>query len=162
MDEKNCGAVSTQWDKNKGKCGVCGDAYNDNSPQYVYPGTYARGVITKTYNRGQDIKVLIQLTANHMGRFQFRIGKLKKFPLTNDQLTHVVQTLDGKDWWQVPDKQCRYYEIPLKLPSDLKCEHCVMQWFYRAGNNWGCDDEGCGLGYGKQESFVNCADVKIV
>ena len=31
------------------------------------------------------------------------------------------------------------------------------------GNNWGCDEEGnCGVGLGKkQETFVNCADIKI-
>lgn len=30
------------------------------------------------------------------------------------------------------------------------------------GNNWGCDDNGCGVGHGKkQETFVNCADIRI-
>ena len=31
------------------------------------------------------------------------------------------------------------------------------------GNNWGCDDDNnCGVGRGKQqETFVNCADIKI-
>ena len=51
--------------------------------------------------------------------------------------------------------------IPLKLPDGLKCKRCVLQWWYRAGNNWGCDREGCGLGYGNQETYANCADVSI-
>jgi len=31
-----------------------------------------------------------------------------------------------------------------------------------SGNSWGCDDEGCGLGFGNQEEFYGCADVRIV
>ena len=30
------------------------------------------------------------------------------------------------------------------------------------GNNWGCDSTGCGMGLGKQENFVNCADIAIL
>ena len=57
MDEKNCGAFSTQWDKNGGKCGVCGDAYHLKIQKYVYPGSHATGTITKTYYEGQEIEL---------------------------------------------------------------------------------------------------------
>jgi len=50
----------------------------------------------------------------------------------------------------------------VKLPSGLTCARCVLQWWYKTGNNWGCDAEGCGMGRGdKQEVFVNCSDVSI-
>lgn len=29
------------------------------------------------------------------------------------------------------------------------------------GNSWGCDDQICGMGYGYQEEFWNCADIRI-
>jgi len=45
--------------------------------------------------------------------------------------------------------------IELKLPAGLTCK------WYRGGNNWGCDKNGCGKGHGTQEHFVNCADVSI-
>ncbi len=43
----------------------------------------------------------------------------------------------------------------------IGCERCVLQWWYNAGSNWDCDSDGCGVGHGKQEHFVNYADVKI-
>ena len=48
-----------------------------------------------------------------------------------------------------------------KLPADLTCEHCVIQWHYHTANSWACDDTGCGLGYGEQEEFYGCADIAI-
>ena len=54
------------------------------------------------------------------------------------------------------------YSAKLKLPNGLTCTRCVLQWWYKTGNNWGCDENGCGMGRGnKQEVFVNCADVSI-
>lgn len=53
------------------------------------------------------------------------------------------------------------FKIRLVLPKGLTCDHCVMQWWYTVGNNWGCDADGCGLGHGPQETFVNCADIRI-
>jgi hypothetical protein len=34
--------------------------------------------------------------------------------------------------------------------------------FFCKGNNWGCDDDDCGMGFGKQENFINCADIAII
>lgn len=66
MDEQNCGAVSTQWDKNGGKCGVCGDPYHHKPQQYVYPGSHATKTITKTYKTGQVIE--LEVRCNFGGR----------------------------------------------------------------------------------------------
>ena len=49
----------------------------------------------------------------------------------------------------------------VKLPDGLTCSQCVLQWKYRAGNNWGTEDGLSGLGYGIQEEFYNCADIAI-
>jgi hypothetical protein len=49
----------------------------------------------------------------------------------------------------------------VKLPKDLNCLQCVLQWKYRAGNNWGTENGFAGLGYGAQEEFYNCADIAI-
>ena len=53
------------------------------------------------------------------------------------------------------------HKMRLQLPSDLICKRCVIQWWYRGGNTWGCDSNGCGKGHGAQEHFVNCADISI-
>lgn len=161
-NELNCGGFNVQWATNNGKCGVCGDPYHEKIQKHVYPGEYAKGVITKTYSQGQDITVLVELTSNHMGRFKFTIGKVTKIPVTSEQLTQVLRTPEGNTWWKLPDRGNKMFSIKLKLPAGLVCNHCVLQWYYKTGNSWDCDPEGCGLGYGKQETFVNCADVRIV
>ena len=54
-----------------------------------------------------------------------------------------------------------WYDIEIDLPN-IQCDRCVLQWIYHGGNNWGCDGNGnCGMGYGAQEEFINCADVRI-
>ena len=32
----------------------------------------------------------------------------------------------------------------------------------KSGNNHGCDKYGCEIGHGKQETFVNCADIRLI
>jgi hypothetical protein len=58
-DELNCGGFGIQWKRNGGKCGVCGDAYHLQNPSFVYPGNFARGVITKVYRQGQEIDLKV-------------------------------------------------------------------------------------------------------
>ena len=62
-----------------------------------------------------------------------------------------------------------------RLPAGVSCAHCVLQWWWKVGNSWGCDQDidpdrfgkpftgpnKCCVGCGHQETFVNCADVKI-
>merc|ERR1712088_388850 len=66
-------------------------------------------------------------------------------------------------------------ELKLKLPDELQCWQCIIQWTYVAGNNWGegpqmadfvtaaCLNSPIGglLGCGPQETFRGCADVCI-
>ena len=164
-NELNCGGFSVQWNKNKGKCGVCGDAYHDKNPKYVYPGKYANDVfITKTYKEGQTIQVTIKITSNHQGFFRFSVGKVVSRPITQQQLSRVLLQPDGSNTWQLHSSTNGNYHIKLVLPKGTTCDHCVLQWWWTVGNNWGCDEDGnCGVGKGKkQETFVNCADIKIV
>lgn len=51
----------------------------------------------------------------------------------------------------------------IQLPADFTCNHCVLRWHYRAGNNWGVCENGTGaVGCGPQEYFRSCADIRIV
>lgn len=67
--------LKVQWKKNGGKCGVCGDAYNARVKLYEVGGPYATGFITETYQQGQQIDVMVELTAPHRGKFFFKICK---------------------------------------------------------------------------------------
>ena len=164
-NQLNCGGFSAQWNKNNGKCGVCGDAYHRNDPLYVYPGKFAKDAfITKTYKEGQTIDVKIHITSNHQGFFRFSLGKLESRPVTQEQLKHVLLQPDGSNTWQLHSSSNGIYAIKLVLPRGLTCDHCVLQWWWTVGNNWGCDENcNCEVGLAKrQETFVNCADVKII
>ena len=45
----------------------------------------------------------------------------------------------------------------------LVLPRCVLQWTWTSANSWGrCSNGTAGLGCGPQETFRNCADVRIV
>lgn len=59
---------------NNGQCGVCGDPFNAPLPRdNEYGGKYGLGVIVRKYNPGSEINLRIELTASHMGYFEFRV-----------------------------------------------------------------------------------------
>ena len=118
------------------------------------------------YTSGQKIDLEVDLTANHIGYFQFAICPLrnskeletekcfKKFPLTLS---------NNKDRYLVPEFLLGLINIKAFLPPNLTCEHCVLRWHYRAGNNWGtCPNGTEALGCGDQETFRTCSDISIV
>lgn len=162
-NQQNCGGVGVQWGTNGGKCGVCGDPYNGPQP-HVHPGKYATGVITKTYTSGQTIQVKIAITANHFGWFEFRLGKLVEPPITQSKLTHLLKLTNGQTRWYLESDENKEYTIDVKLPDGVSCDHCVLQWWWNSGNSWGCDENSgmCGIGYGPQETYSNCADIKVM
>lgn len=63
-----------QWMLSGGKCGICGDPYNQKQPRdHEAGGKYASGIITRHYTESQQIDVDVEITANHKGWFEFRI-----------------------------------------------------------------------------------------
>ena len=55
--------------------------------------------------------------------------------------------------------------VRVQLPVDVACRHCVFQWKYTTGNNWGTDpitgQSGIGMGI-ENETFMGCSDISIV
>lgn len=59
---------------NKGKCGICGDAFDELIKPHEAPGgVFATGLITRNYTEGQIISVRIEITAYHKGSYEFKI-----------------------------------------------------------------------------------------
>jgi len=162
-----CGGYGVQYDMNGGRCGICGDPWNQFPRDHEAPGgMYATGIITKTYKKGSIIPVVIDLTANHQGYFEFRL-------------------CPNNDIWEDPEQSCfdrfrlktgktgglKYpiYDystglrmLYVRLPRSLECEQCILQWTYTAGNNWGKCANGTGaVGCGPQETFRACSDIRI-
>uniref|UniRef100_T1JL38 Chitin-binding type-4 domain-containing protein n=1 Tax=Strigamia maritima TaxID=126957 RepID=T1JL38_STRMM len=164
-DGNFCGGYSTLWLLNDGKCGVCGDAYNGPRDHEV-GGKYYSGVIGATYQQGQTIDILLQITANHRGFFQFSLcpNADNKTEVTQECLDSHILDIEGhgKKYNISSPDQTLEVELKLTLPEDVKCDHCVLQWHWRTSNFWGmCDNDTGALGCGPQEVYRNCADISI-
>ncbi|XP_017776785.1 PREDICTED: uncharacterized protein LOC108562829 [Nicrophorus vespilloides] len=166
--ELYCGGFTRQWVKNEGKCGVCGDPWDSKIPRaHEYGGAYGQGVIVRQYKPGQTINIRVELTASHFGFFEFSLCPNFKNATQECLARNILQLLKPQE--NVEHMSTRYfpkdgnkvYEMKYKLPK-LTCPHCLLQWRYIAGNNWGDCANGTGaVGCGPQEEFRACADVAL-
>ena len=56
-------------------------------------------------------------------------------------MKNILRLEDGSKYFFVPITKTRI-EVRVKLPDDLTCWQCILQWTYVVGNNWG---SGTGL-----------------
>ncbi|OXA56335.1 uncharacterized protein LOC110848803 [Folsomia candida] len=169
-NELFCGGFIIQYEHNDGKCGECGDSFNSTKPrENEHGGFYGKGIITKTYTRGQEIVILVELTFGHMGYFEFRVCNLDNDQSESEacfeqnllQLSNGSPTIPTR--YPIPTSGVGWYNIKASLPTNLVCFHCVLQWHYYAGNSWGeCEDGTYAIGCGPQETFRGCADIAII
>ncbi|XP_013390112.1 mucin-5AC-like [Lingula anatina] len=161
-----CGGSRRQWVTNGGKCGICGDPY-DGPRDHEAGGPYATGTIVRTYQSEDVIDIAVELTAAHLGYFEFRICPHNdpNTPASQECLDkHVLRRADDSGVRFPITGGASVYKMKYKLPSGMVCSQCVMQWKYHTGNSWGTDPDtgrAC-TGCGPQEEFINCADVAIV
>ncbi|XP_053680772.1 uncharacterized protein LOC128731665 [Anopheles nili] len=169
--ELYCGGFNRQWQKNEGKCGECGDPFDAPTPRpHEFGGKWGQGVIVRRYKPGTTITLRVELTASHMGYFEFRI--CDNVQAKQDCLDkHLMRIVSGTPSIPHPNdlktrfyprNGSRIYDMKAELPEDLNCSNCVVQWKYVAGNNWGiCPDGNGAVGCGPQEEFRACADVSV-
>ncbi|KAH3809986.1 integumentary mucin C.1-like [Dreissena polymorpha] len=169
-NEQFCGGAGVQWNQNGGRCGVCGDNYADAVKENEdLNGKYVTGTITGSYVKSANIEVTVRLTANHKGWWEFRLCPLpnSRTKVTQECLDQYLLTTDnGNTRYDLVANQIidsREFKVGLKLPDNVTCENCVLQWKYNSGNSWSCNSTTCCLGCGPgQENFWNCADIRIV
>ncbi|XP_014238731.1 uncharacterized protein LOC106660313 [Trichogramma pretiosum] len=153
-NELFCGGVGIQYGVNNGLCGVCGDDYSLPRPRpNELGGYYGKGFIVKTYRQGDIIKAVVQITASHLGHFEFHICPLDYFDEESEACFRPLRLANGKRKFMGPIEQKGDYELELELPWYLTCKHCVLRWTYVAGNNWETH---------VQETYRGCADVAIL
>lgn len=158
--------LKVQYGQNGGKCGFCGDNYNDSTPRaHELGGTYGQGDIVKSYKAGSLAPVNVRLTKNHKGYFFFKICKIGSAGETEECFDqNLVQFEDGSLKHPVPE-DVNIFTPNIRLPAGLTCDHCVLQWTYKTANSWNfCDEANTygELGCGNQELFMSCSDIAIV
>ncbi|CAH1112436.1 unnamed protein product [Psylliodes chrysocephalus] len=163
-----CGGFTRQWVKNEGKCGVCGDPWDAKLPRaHEFGGTYGKGIIVRKYQPNGIITIRVEITASHWGYFEFSICPNYKNPTQECLNQNILKILKPQDnvehngFRYFPKDGNKVYEMKYKLPKK-SCEHCILQWRYIAGNNWGlCPNNTGAVGCGPQEEFRACADITI-
>ncbi|XP_023944733.1 uncharacterized protein LOC112050657 [Bicyclus anynana] len=157
----NCGGFGHQFSTNKGKCGLCGDPWDAPDPKrHELGGEYGSGLIVATYHSGQVFTAEVEITVHHKGYWYFKICP---DPHSKDQACfdkYPVYLEKGGKYFFPPTQGL--FKVKYRLPQGLVCDHCVLQWRYVAGNNWGhCGQGRSGLGCGPQETFGACSDITI-
>ncbi|XP_064484184.1 uncharacterized protein LOC135396890 [Ornithodoros turicata] len=163
-----CGGFSTQWKKNGGRCGPCGDAFSHPTPRpHETGGLYGKNITVRTYPPDADVDVVVDITSNHMGWFQFSLCQRDSVnQLETEDCFHYhlpILTEEGAVYrYVLPTSRGGLYLFKVKLPRDVTCNHCILRWEWIAGHTVGrCKDGKQRLGCGPQETYRNCADIAI-
>ncbi|XP_062590445.1 uncharacterized protein LOC134252039 [Saccostrea cucullata] len=153
-----------------GKCGRCGDYVGGSRPNEAPNGQYASKRSTYIYREGGVINVTVQVTARaNGGFFKFKLCKTDSSTAASqacfDQNPLKLANTADQTIIQIPDMDGDIV-VPLQLPAGLTCDYCVMQWTWVTARDWRCGSMNgqlvCGMGYGMQPTFVNCADFTIL
>ncbi|KFM62296.1 hypothetical protein X975_04030, partial [Stegodyphus mimosarum] len=140
-----CGGITRLWQVNKGKCGVCGDPWDLPEPRPNEDGgKYGKGIIVRTYKEGQEFTAIVKIVANHLGHFEFKLCPVQEGIKVDQDCfdKHPIALADGSGYNYNLGKQKGFVKVHLRLPKGLKCERCVFQWHWRAGNHWGICKDG--------------------
>ncbi|KAI0216416.1 hypothetical protein LSAT2_031562 [Lamellibrachia satsuma] len=156
-NELFCGGYYYQNSLKGGKCGICGDPWGTSAPLFEAGGTYANGIITRTYTEGQKIGIAVEVTTQHGGWFEFRICP------NNDVTTPATHECLNSNLLPLADGTGSRIYLQRKGPIGFYNTTFFCRWdFLVRSNNWGTDKGGrsC-VGCGPQEEFYGCADVAI-
>lgn len=124
-------------------------------------GIYGQGTIVAKYISGQILEATVEITAFHKGYWYFKICPDPKIEARQRCFDKYPLHLEDGGVLYYPPKGGTY-TTRYRLPDGLSCEHCILQWRYIAGNNWGrCSNGTEGIGCGNQETFGACSDIQI-
>ncbi|XP_069121891.1 uncharacterized protein [Argopecten irradians] len=164
-NELNCGGYENLWIKYNGMCGICGDPYQQHPRDNEAGGKYATGTVSRHYKTGDVVTFSVDVTANHEGYFEFRLcpaDDVVTQACLDRYTVPVIGHSDGR--YHLKAHENGIIDMKVKLPTGLACDRCLLQWRYRTGNRWNCDQKSgkCGKGLGPQEEFYGCADISIL
>ncbi|KAK3577339.1 hypothetical protein CHS0354_008435 [Potamilus streckersoni] len=149
-----------------GKCGVCGDPYNETQ-DHDDNGRFASGIIVRSYQEGLYVNITFFTSGRTLGYVEFRLCPRNSTDYSLNQMCFDMFPL-----WIVESDSLRFYlgsrggiyDVHVLLPSGISCEKCVLQWTYVQGFPSASDSKNCTCinDFYEREQFVNCADVEIL
>lgn len=126
---------------------------------------------TRNYFPGSSVDIMIEIVANHGGRFYFEMCWRDSIDIkeTEDcfeplELSKTIKEDEDEHEYYIlsAEKGSGIYTMSVDLPMDKICEHCILRWHWKSANNWGvCEDGSEKVGCGYQEVYRNCADVSV-
>ena len=127
--------MQTQWNLNDGKCGVCGDPYQ-GPLDHDDNGKYASGIVARSFQQGGIVNVTVEILVNLLGYFEFRLC-----PRNSTSQTLTQECFDNNLLWIQESWGFRYYvgsrggiyDLHVRLPADISCSKCVLQWKFSTG-----------------------------
>ncbi|OWF46337.1 uncharacterized protein LOC110455843 [Mizuhopecten yessoensis] len=159
----NCGDLHQPLDFMSGNCGLCGDPLEQEPKENEAGGKFATGIISKYYHKAEIIKIKILLTSNHGGFFEFRLCENNDVTtrITRKCLKHLLVNPDTGETRYPVVLSHQTIDVSAKLPGNVTCSQCVLQWRYRTATTIHYTEDNCEL-CGDQEEFYACSDIAII
>lgn len=164
---------SNHYNLNCTECGI----YEFNtclSPDAIQSPLISAGLtLNQIPSTTKLMSIVVHLTTNHLGHFIFEVAKRHHEidgscdPSIAPHIEHSYVPIDSHTP-VIPDKNEYVIDVNVEsIPKECRFgQPCVLRWTYIGGNNWGCNGNKtypeCGMGYGKQMVFRNCADFIIL
>ena len=117
----------------KGQCFFLTARYYTHlrNPQGEAGGMFGVGMITRSYRPGSSLTLGVDISANHLGYFEFRL--CPRAPASQACLdNNVLRLSDGEQRFYIGEGTGTF-TMTATLPSGVTCGQCVLQWIYKAG-----------------------------
>jgi len=126
-------------------------------------GEWGRGKVLNKYVQGQRINLTLELAEDLGGYFNVKLCPLTLTdPLETQSCLdrHPLELTGGRDstaYW--PQAGERVVSVSVRIPGDLACQACVLQWSYYTSNISDSNNNNNNKDY---SMFRACADLAIV
>ncbi|KAG4066253.1 hypothetical protein HA402_000477 [Bradysia odoriphaga] len=160
-DSQGVWCANVPQDVNVSTCGRCGDAPGQTHANRG--GRYDKGIITGTYNAGQQIDMVIQFAANHRGGYWIELCTLNNGESDTCFTRLTVVRADreirpGNMVCSGNDQQNGPTNLRVQLPAGFRCTRCTLRWTYRT--SYPPAPDAC-FNPNPAQTFRNCADIRI-
>lgn len=124
-----CGGKNHQWRVNDGKCSICGEAWDKPNKLWEKGGANYLGKVLRQYKTGSVMDVHVEISANHLGHFEFRVCRVDGWEgdATQECLDQNVLYLANSTEENYKLNEADHtVNLQIQLPDNFTCEHCVL------------------------------------